>query len=369
MPKERTTYRNDGHIGVEGFLVVFIFGLLSAVAVGAGYRLLDRYGIFGRPVWPPVLLFGGAALLGVVVGLASRVTIVRHQGFTAAMGAVFGAVALYTAWVTFLTMMVADISQRMAGEAGEGVPMHLVIAPKEVWSFVRIMPELLARINPAAAGSAIGYYVTWLVEALVWIVVPAAVGWWWNRGLPYCSRTNSWCDRRLVVGPFEPVRNVAELRDALTGGDFAPFFALATGDPASPLYTQAVVRFAEGERGSHYLTLTTVDLAGGAPATAQGGADGGTPGEPIPSATPEGSPAPETSDAPSGDFFDRFVPVKNQRPVVVVQNLMMTKHEFDRLVARWDEMRAELAPTALPAADANPPASPAAAASGDKPAD
>ncbi|MEM6757146.1 MAG: hypothetical protein AAF586_08270 [Planctomycetota bacterium] len=207
-----------------------VVSLVAGAACGAVLSLLKTHIPFDLVV--VVVLFGMAALPGLMTGLIGRWCRVPHPAFLVAGGVAAGAAAAYA----FMAMQMTSFYDYA----------YLFWKPWEIWLVLPASPDELevvdATTGQASAATSLDFYWLfgeWLVAILGSLVGGPFVAYLVSRHMPpLCDQCGRWMTKPDDELGIWAVDNAEAFRDRLMQGDFA---ALETLRPTTNDETETMV--------------------------------------------------------------------------------------------------------------------------------
>lgn len=255
-----TTYEHSGRFGTTflmlGPAVVVPAAFLLALIYNLGSIYIPIVGVFS------VLLCGGYALgMALVLAWLVRFCRVRNTKLAVVAGLLTGGVALYASWAVFTWLF-------LRAQAGAPSLLEATMSPGLIWKLMGyLFREGWYSIGSGNA-NVTGWFlvVTWVVEAGILLVVPAALGLGTIADLVFCERCNRWADVKAGVIPaLDPGAVMASL-PTLAQGDLEPLAEIERISPTVPARCRLDVSHCPACKETSALSLVvetvTVDDAG-----------------------------------------------------------------------------------------------------------
>jgi hypothetical protein len=197
-------YRHSGAVGLIGPLVMSFVGAIAALALGIAYGLADWYSplIYVNFLLTCALGFG----VGFAVGHAAKWMNVRNTMVTMAIAFLFGAVAVYVAWIAWIAALTKY--EVLVWEPGELWAIADFASTNGVWSIKNHTPT--------------GWqlWTVWAIEAALIVGIAAYSPKFVLGTTPFCERCERWVSDSQLYGPLGYVPLAKELRAELEQGSF-----------------------------------------------------------------------------------------------------------------------------------------------------
>jgi hypothetical protein len=235
-------YRHSGALGPLGLLYMTLLGAIGAVVLGAVYGYAIYYIPFIYLNFFITLFFGVG--VGLLVGFGGKLGKVRNSGALIVFGLIFGVLAEYAGWISWIHAASEQQYLLTSAEAILGVLGR--VAEKGAWSIFGWTPK----------GAAL--YAIWAIEAIMIIggSTISAVGV--VSSIPFCERCNKWVEETTTVSPLAPVADPQEMKRQLERGDFTMLGSLEKLDEESAAYTQVALPHCPSCANSYFLTVERV---------------------------------------------------------------------------------------------------------------
>lgn len=195
MSSDGRFYEPSGVVTFRGLLLIVIGGALGAVVLGAlyGYAILYIPWIYFAVLLP--CLFGAG--VGAAVGYGARFGHTRSPGFSGFFGLIFGILAWYCGWVSWIFAL--SKQQTLVFSPAQILEVMKSIVPQGTWG--------LSQVN--VTGWVL--IVLWILEALATIGIAMLLAMGMNSD-PYCEQCRKWIDKHGQVYQLQPTTDPEKLK-------------------------------------------------------------------------------------------------------------------------------------------------------------
>jgi hypothetical protein len=226
-------------LGATGLIAVPILGLLY----GALMMVIPLI------YFELIIMVAYPFVVGFVLSWAAKTGKIRNMVVIGAAGVLFGVLAEYIGWVSWLAVLFKDVSF-LIGFFFPGDILYLisVVAEKGAWSIGGSTPtgEML--------------YFLWFIEACIVIGGTAFTAIYMLYDIPFCEESNAWADRRAQIGAFLPLADAAGFKQSILQGSFSAFNALKPSPSGDNHFTALQVHACEKCKNFFVLNVKDVTL-------------------------------------------------------------------------------------------------------------
>jgi len=210
-------YKPSGQFSMKGFALVFFAGAATAIVAGILYGCLLRYIPF---IYVKALLTVGFAFaLAFALGRAAIFGKIRSVGSMAAFGLIFGSMALYVAWVSWIYFVSS--------------PHTLLVMPWHVVSAIVIMAREGVWSIRSTTPTGLALYAIWFIEACIVIGGSTYMVAGMAGAIPFCERCQQWAGLRKTIPSLSVIAQPAEFIQQMEQGNFAALTRLTRTPGAS----------------------------------------------------------------------------------------------------------------------------------------
>ena len=241
MSQGNLYYKHSGAIGLMGPVYMLVFGVVSAVILGAIYAYLIYYIPFIYLNFFFTLGCGG--IVGYLVGLGAKLGKTRNPTVVVLIGLIVGLLASYVGWVVWLYALTEH--QALLLMPNELLQFLGLIAVDGVWSLFGWTPTGMA------------LYAVWALEAIMIVGLCATLAWT-VVNMPFCERCNKWIEAEESIGPLAPIANPDELKAQLERGDYTFFDSLKKNTDAESSHAKVSIRHCPGCLQAFFLSVKSV---------------------------------------------------------------------------------------------------------------
>ncbi len=199
MKEKSLYYKESGHIGAMGPVIMLLVGIIASGVLAGIYGFAMFYIPFVYLNFILTVLFG--ACIGMVVGNSGVAAKVRNRKLMLLFGALFGLIAAYFSWIAWLFA---------ASEMN-----YLVYEPLEIFT-------VLLEASKVGIWSLFGSIVKggflwsiWIMEALIIITAATYTAYYTIRNRPFCESCNEWLTSTTLTSRLQAIHNHNELVLAL----------------------------------------------------------------------------------------------------------------------------------------------------------
>jgi hypothetical protein len=242
MAVETKYYRHSGKAPVAGITMAVIAGLVSVLILSLIYGYAIAYIPFIYLNFFITLGYGG--ILGMIIGIAATAGKIRNNKFALLTGLIFGVIAVYAGWVTWLYAM-------SEGEIE-------ILSPSGITSAISMIAETGTWSIKGATPSGLVLEFIWLVEAIMIIGACTLASLAMMESDVFCEKCNKWAKEKFSFMPFEAVENPSTLKGELESGNFFSINLLKKVEDNSLKYSQYELTNCEGCNVMHLLTVSNV---------------------------------------------------------------------------------------------------------------
>ncbi len=240
-------YKHSGAIGWTGPIYMVIFGTVVTLVLSIIYG----YAIYNIPFIYLnffITLFYGA-IVGYTISFAGELGKVRNMGILVLFGFVFGLLAEYAGWVSWISAAIGEFAI-LTIFFSPGVILYIIQVGAEegIWSIFGWTPTGLA------------LYIIWGIEAIMVVgaVVLTAIGS--LIFTPFCERCNRRVEQKETISLLEPITNPNELKAQLEQGNYTSLNVLKRVEAGSKLNTELELSQCPTCQQFHLLTVKSVTI-------------------------------------------------------------------------------------------------------------
>ena len=240
-------YRHSGKAPVIGLLLIGIAGFVAIPILGVIYGYLLRYIPF---IYINCLIvLGYAYAISFVISRVAKYGKVRNMILIGLAGLFFGLLADYIGWVSWIAAMIGD-------------PSYLIgfFFPFEVFGIITEVAKEGAWSLSGTTPTGAALYFIWFVEACTVIGGSTYLSISALSDIPFCEDSDTWADKKTVLGAFTPVANPQQFRARVAQGRFAPFNELKPAQAGSRNYTLLETYECEQCKSFFVLNVKNVDV-------------------------------------------------------------------------------------------------------------
>lgn len=244
MDESNRYYQSSGTIGAAGPILMILFGVIGTLILGAVYGYAVFYIPFIYLNFLITAIYGAG--VGYLIGLGGKWGKVRNSGVLALFGFLFGCIAVYTGWVSWIFA----VSEQTA----------LAILPSNVWGVMTSLAEEGAWEIFGWAPSGAALFTIWGIEAFIIFGLSAGVAWAMLSSTPFCEHCKQWVETKHEIEPLSLVENPHELREQLEAGNFEMLKALKLLEVAPTTYSRIELLHCPGCQQNDFLTVESVEV-------------------------------------------------------------------------------------------------------------
>jgi len=217
-------YRHSGKAPIMGLALIGIAGFVAVPILGIVYALLIRFIPF--IYLNALIVLGYAFAISFVLTKVAKFGKVRNMFLLGLAGFFFGLLADYIGWVGWLTLIAGD-------------PRFLVefFFPVDIFYYITVVASKGAWTLSGSTPTGALLYVVWLIEACIVIGGTTYLTATSLSKTPFCEDSDTWADKRSVLGIFNPLTNIPQFKSAVLQGSFKPFNELKPSNPTNNHYT------------------------------------------------------------------------------------------------------------------------------------
>jgi hypothetical protein len=240
-------YRHSGKAPVLGLLLIGLAGFVAIPILGLIYGYLLRYIPF---IYINCLIvLGYAYAISFVITRVAKYGKVRNIILIGLAGLFFGFLADYIGWVSWIAAMTGD-------------PTYLIgfFFPFEVFGLITEIAKEGAWTLSGATPTGAALYFIWFVEACIVIGGSTYLSIRALSEIPFCEDSDTWADKKTILGAFTPVANAQQFKTAVAQGSFAPFNELKPAQAGSRHFTLLETYECEQCKSFFVLNVKNVDV-------------------------------------------------------------------------------------------------------------
>ena len=138
----------------------------------------------------------------------------------------FGLLADYIGWVGWLAVVAGD-------------PLFLLefFFPFDILYYINLVAQEGAWTLSGSTPTGAILYVVWLIEAFIVIGGTTYLTVTALSKTPFCEDSDTWADKKSILGIFNPLTNTLQFKNAVVQGSFTPFNELKPSNANDNHYT------------------------------------------------------------------------------------------------------------------------------------
>ena len=244
MNQSNKYYEHSGKFGFMGPAYMLIIGAACTLVLSVIYG----YAIFYIPfIYLNFLIaLGFGALVGMLVGHGGKLGKVRNSPLLLFFGLVFGILAEYTGWVSWVFAF--SKQEVLALYPSQILAVVTYVAQKGAWSIFGWTPM---------GGS---LYTIWGIEAVMIIGTSTLACWGVVCSTPFCEHCNRWVEGKKSISPLEPIPDPDKFKSQLEQAGDTVVKALKKVDSKNKEYTQLDLIKCPECNYSYYLSMKSIKI-------------------------------------------------------------------------------------------------------------
>ncbi len=238
-------YQHSGKVGFLGLILMVFFGAFTALVGGAIYGYVTYYLPWVYLNFIITILFG--FIVGFSISFGGKLGHVRSGGLLLLLGLIFGLLAEYTGWVSWI--MALSGSELLVLAPGDMLTIIGEIAEEGPWSIFGWTPK----------GGWL--FLFWIIEFLIIVGGATFAAFALIGSTPYCETCRRWIEEKKSIYPLDHFGDPDQLRARLDAGDFSSLLSLQKTGNIGDLFTQIDLLFCPSCRNMHLLSVMQIEIS------------------------------------------------------------------------------------------------------------